>query len=113
MSYEVVSEELSAHAAKLDDLAGRVATAVSAAEVVSMSDQAYGLLCSFLPPIVNPLEDAGVTALRAAGEGLTTTAGNVRSSAAEYLSLDHGAADSFQPLLRAHDAPSGQHTTAR
>jgi uncharacterized protein YukE len=97
MSYEVLPEELMAHASHIEGLTDRLQTAISAAETVSMSDDAYGLLCSFLPPIINPMEEEGVQALKAASEGLTITAENVRSTATQYQESDEANA---QPLSR-------------
>ncbi|QUH03521.1 ESX-1 secretion-associated protein [Saccharopolyspora erythraea] len=103
MTFEVTAEELTAHGSHLDGLTDRLKTAISAAETVSMSDEAYGLLCSFLPPIVNPMEQKGMDALKAASEGVSATADNIRSTAKQYLDTDDGNAVSFDPLLKAHD----------
>jgi hypothetical protein len=102
MSFEVVSEELTAHGGHLDGLTDRLNTAVSAAEQVSMSDEAYGLLCSFLPPVINPMEEEGMKALKAASEGVGITADNVRSTAKQYQDTDEGNSESFDPLIEAH-----------
>lgn len=107
MPYEVVSEELTAHASHLDALTDRLDTAVSAAREVSMSDEAYGLLCSFLPPIVNPMEEEGMNALEAAREGVEVTADNVRTTAKEYDSNDDDNAESFKRFERQH-LPDGK-----
>ena len=103
MSYEVVSEELTKHAAHLDELVDRLGTAISAAETVSMSDEAYGLLCSFLPPKINPVEEEGMNALRAASEGVRATADNVRTTARSYEQTDDGNSASFEGFVRAEE----------
>jgi hypothetical protein len=95
-SFNVQAEDLTAHASHLEGLTDRLDTAISAAQAVSMSDEAYGLLCSFLPPIVNPMEEEGMNALKAAKEGITVTADNVRSTAKDYLDTDDANADSFK-----------------
>ena len=97
-SFNVQAEELTAHASHLDGLTDRLDTAISAAETVSMSDEAYGLLCSFLPPIVNPMEEEGAKALKAAKEGVTLTADNVRSTARDYQDTDDANAKSLKPF---------------
>lgn len=97
-SFKVQAEDLTAHASHLEGLTDRIDTAISAAESVSMSDEAYGLLCSFLPPIVNPMEEEGLNALKAAKEGVTTTAENVRSTAKDYQETDDANADSLKPF---------------
>ncbi|MDA3627776.1 type VII secretion target [Saccharopolyspora sp. WRP15-2] len=95
MTFQVEAEDLTAHASHLEALTDRVDTAISAAEQVSMDDEAYGLLCSFLPPIINPMEEEGLNALKAAKEGITTTADNVRQTAKEYQETDEAGADNF------------------
>lgn len=95
MTFEVVAEELTAHASHLEALTDRVDTAISAAETVSMSDEAYGLLCSFLPPIINPMEQEGINALKATKEGISTTADNVRQTSKAYQETDEAGADNF------------------
>lgn len=107
MAYEVVSEDLRAHASHLDALTDRLDTALSAAQEVSMSDEAYGLLCSFLPPIVNPMEEEGMDALKAAREGVEVTAENIRTTAKEYDSNDDDNAESFRKFESQH-LPEGK-----
>jgi len=99
MSYEVVPDELRSHASHLDGLLDRLSTAVSAANTVSMADDAYGLLCSFLPPIINPMEEKGIEALQAAVEGVGTTAENVRTTATQYQESDETNSQPFQRAL--------------
>lgn len=97
-SFNVQAEDLTAHASHLEGLTDRLQTAISAAETVSMSDEAYGLLCSFLPPIVNPTEEEGLNALKAAKEGVTVTADNLRSTARDYQDTDDANAKSLKPF---------------
>ena len=95
-SFKVFAEDLTNHAGHLDELCDRMDTAIEAARVASMSDEAYGVLCSFLPPIVNPLEEEGIGSLKSAREGLGRTAHNVRRSAAEYRDADESGARSLR-----------------
>ena len=99
MFYEVTPEDLVAHASHLDGLMDRLSDAVSAANTVSMDDGAYGLLCSFLPPIINPMEEKGIEALKAAAEGISTTAGNVKSTATQYQESDETNSQPFSRTL--------------
>lgn len=106
-SFEVVSSELRAHASHLDGLSDRLNTAVSAAGQVSMDNQAYGILCAFLPPIVNATTQQDATdALKAAVEGMSTTADNVRTAASNYDEQEQSNAAPFQAQLDA-DGTSG------
>ncbi len=84
MRFEVVPDELATHASHVSALNDRTGTALSAANTVSMDNKAYGLLCAFLPPIVNPVEQKGMDAIKAASQALGTTAGNVRAAANAY-----------------------------
>ena len=53
-----------------------------------MSDSAYGLICQFVPPFVNPMEQKAMEAIEAAAEGVRTAAGNIRSTATSYQDTD-------------------------
>lgn len=101
MSFEVVPDELRTHASHLDGLTDRLNTAVDAASTVVMDDSAYGLLCAFLPPIVNATTQQDATdALKAGVEGMTTTADNVRTAASNYDEQDETNAEPFEAQLR-------------
>ncbi len=105
MSYKVAPEELTAHASHLDGVKDRVNTAVSAAsETANMSDDAFGLMCSFLPPEINPMEQRGVDALHAASEGIAATADNVRKTADEYRDSDEAGSESIGAFLKREEA---------
>ncbi|APU22439.1 type VII secretion target [Actinoalloteichus sp. GBA129-24] len=104
-AYDVVTEDLVAHASHLDALTDRLNTAIAAAETVSMSDDAYGLICQFLPPTINPMEEEGIAALNAAVEGVTTSAENVRATADQYLDTDDANQQSFQKISLDHIQP--------
>ena len=101
MSFEVVPDELRTHASHLGGLVDRLNTAVDAAGTVTMDDSAYGLLCAFLPPIVNAAtQDQATETLKAAVEAMTTTADNVRTAASSYDDQDRTNAEPFQAHLR-------------
>jgi hypothetical protein len=94
MPFEVVPDDLVAHASHLDGLVERLNTVVSAA-ASAMSDDAYGLLCAFLPPIVNPTGERAADVLKAAVEGIQTSADNVRTAASSYQEGDDSNAAPF------------------
>ncbi|MFN2495621.1 MAG: type VII secretion target, partial [Pseudonocardiaceae bacterium] len=68
--------------------ADRLDQAVDAARQVSMPDDAYGVICQFLPPVLNPLEEHGVAALQGSAEGIQTTAANIKDTAEDYAAAD-------------------------
>ncbi|GHE90313.1 hypothetical protein GCM10017786_23240 [Amycolatopsis deserti] len=101
MSYEVNPDELRTHGSHLDALSDRLNTAVDAANTVVMDDSAYGLLCAFLPPIVNATTQGdAVEALKAAAEGVRIIAGNIRTAATSYEEQDATNAEPFERQLR-------------
>ncbi|OLF18531.1 type VII secretion target [Actinophytocola xanthii] len=100
-AFEVVPEDLTAHASHLDGLSDRLTTAADAARTVSMSDSAYGLICQFVPPFVNPMEQKAMEAIDAAAEGVRTSAGNIRSTATSYTDTDTAHATVYGKTLEA------------
>lgn len=100
MAFEVVPDELRTHAKHLDALTDRLHTAVDAARSVVMDNAAYGVLCAFLPPIINKTtQDDATEALNAAVEGMTSTADNVKMAAQSYDDTDQANAEPFKKGL--------------
>jgi hypothetical protein len=95
-AFEVVPEELETHASHIDGLVDRLSTCADAARTVSMSDSAYGLICQFVPPFVNPMEEKAMAAIDAAHEAVGKTADNVRAVATTYEDQDQARADVFK-----------------
>jgi hypothetical protein len=96
--YEIAADELTAHGSHVDSLSDRLNTALDAARIASMGDEAYGLLCGFMPAIVNPMEEKAVDALEAAVDGMRATADHVRTTARQYAEHEQAIA---QPFARA------------
>ncbi|WP_181773469.1 type VII secretion target [Amycolatopsis pittospori] len=101
-SFDVDPDDLTAHASHLDGLVDRLNTAHAAAGE-AMSDDAYGLLCAFLPPIINPTGERAAEAIKAAGEGVQATADNVRTAAKSYVEGDTANAEPFNKDFKALD----------
>jgi hypothetical protein len=87
MDTEVDPGDLVAHASHLDGLVERLGTAVSAAHT-AMNGDAYGILCAFLPPIINPTGEKAKETLQAAVDGVRTISDNVRTAATAYQEGD-------------------------
>ncbi|HET6504754.1 MAG TPA: type VII secretion target [Amycolatopsis sp.] len=94
-TFEVEPDDLMAHASHLGGVVDRLNQAVQAADY-ALSDDAYGLLCAFLPAIVNPTGQQATDALTASVEGFTTIADSVRSAANAYRDSDDSAAEPFK-----------------
>ncbi|MBB4683242.1 type VII secretion target [Amycolatopsis jiangsuensis] len=101
--FEVHADELTAHASHVEALVDRLHNAQQAADY-AMSDDAYGLLCAFLPPIINPTGEKAKEAIDSAAEGVQSTADNVRTAAKSYQDGDDAQAQPFQKVL-ASDGP--------
>ncbi|HUR52555.1 MAG TPA: type VII secretion target [Gemmataceae bacterium] len=108
--FEVEPDDLVAHASHVESLIDRLNTAVSAADS-AMSEDAYGLLCAFLPPIVNPTGEEAKDALNAGIEGVRGLSDNVRAAAQSYREGEEGNAQPFErQLAAAPRAASAQNT---
>jgi uncharacterized protein YukE len=104
--FEVQPDELVAHASHLDGLTDRLNNAVQAANY-ALSDDAYGLLCAFLPPIVNPTGEQAKDTVSSAAEGMQATADNVRTAAQGYRDRDESQAQPFLKSLDNSDESAG------
>jgi excreted virulence factor EspC (type VII ESX diderm) len=93
--FEVAGDELIVHASHLDGLGDRLAAVLDTASAASMPGHAYGLLCAFVPPIVNPVQEQGKDAVRASGDAVRTTAANVRIAAGNYRQREDATARPF------------------
>ena len=94
-AFEVEADDLVAHASHLEGLVDRLNTAHTATGS-AMSPEAYGLLCAFLPPIVNPTGERAAEAIKAAAEGIQATADNIRTAGKSYVDSDKANAEPFK-----------------
>ena len=94
-AFEVEPDDLVAHASHVDGLVDRLHTCVDAAQT-AMSPEAYGLICAFLPPIVNPTGEQAKDAVMAAIEGVGQIAGNVRMAATAYRDNEDARSATFR-----------------
>jgi hypothetical protein len=79
--YEVLTDELGAHAGQVDGLAQRLRTAV---QQVTMDDSAYGVICQPFALLLDPFERLRVRALQSAQESVEDTAGKVQDAVQTY-----------------------------
>ncbi|MEV6905329.1 type VII secretion target [Amycolatopsis sp. NPDC051372] len=106
--FELVPDELRAHSAHLDGLVDRLNQAMSAARSVSVDNSAYGILCAFLPPVVNATTQQHANdTLGAAVKGMSSTADNIRTAAASYDQQEHSAATPFRNGIDLNDVGPG------
>ncbi|MEV6713352.1 type VII secretion target [Lentzea sp. NPDC051208] len=95
--FEVAPADLRAHADKVDRHAATAGQAIDAANN-AMSDDTYGVLCQFLPPLFNELEETARQALRACQEGLKSTAENLRATATHYETRESDVGQKFKGI---------------
>lgn len=94
--FELVADDLRVHSTHLDGLVDRLDRVVSAARSVSVDNSAYGVLCAFLPPVVNATtQQRANETVDAAAKGMAATADNIRAAAASYEQQDQNAAAPF------------------
>lgn len=85
----VVIENLRAHASRVDGVVDGLNVAVDASQEVTLSSEAYGILCQPFALMLLPVQAYGVQALQKAVEAVTDTAENVRTTASNYESVDN------------------------
>jgi hypothetical protein len=95
--YQVITEALVGHATNLGRVHDQLATALDAAQQVSMPRDAYGVICQFFPPMIDPIEQSGVDALAASVQSVTDTVGAVNQTARDYDAVETTNASSFSP----------------
>ena len=89
-----------AHLVALDDVGAALGQALDAARTVSLPTDAYGLICQFVPPLIDPAEQGGTSTISTGIDGVGATADAVRASAGTYDTADDTGADDFRGLPR-------------
>jgi hypothetical protein len=95
------AEALSAHAARVGQVGAAVAEAGAAGRTTSLGTGAYGMLCSWFPPLMSQLQQVLASGVTDAAAGLADTADRLRTTVATYEETDSSAAE----LLRAAGQP--------
>jgi hypothetical protein len=96
--YELVPQELDAHATEIDGLTDRLRTAVDAATTVTMNNSAYGVVCQPFALLLQPFEQLGVDTLNQAVETFSDTAGKVRDTVKSYDTTESATATTYQGM---------------
>jgi hypothetical protein len=93
--YEVITDALVAHATSLGRIQDQLNVALDAAQQVSMPRDAYGVICQFFPPMIDPIEQSGVNALSAGVTSVGDTITAVGNTARDYDAVEAANAGSF------------------
>lgn len=97
--YEVATTDLQQHAQSVQQVAGTLGEAVSAAQQVSLAVQAYGVIAGplFVPPVL-AIESMGLDTLNAAQQAANSISQAITSTASAYDATEQTAATSFQNI---------------
>jgi Excreted virulence factor EspC, type VII ESX diderm len=94
--YGVIIDALVGHATSLGRVQDQLATALDAAQQVSMPRDAYGVICQFFPPMIDPIEASGVTALSTGVQAMQDTITAVNATARDYDAVETSNASPFR-----------------
>jgi hypothetical protein len=86
--YQVITDALVGHATALGRIQDQVATALDAAQQVSMPRDAYGVICQFFPPMIDPIEQSGVDTLSACVQAIADTITAVNQTTRDYDAVE-------------------------
>ena len=100
MAFEVVPGEVREHAEQVRGQGDVLGQALDAARQVSMSADAYGVLCQPFTLMLDPLEKWGVEAVSQAAEALDAMAESVKATAEIYEQVESDNVDRFDGLGR-------------
>ncbi len=93
--FGVTPEALAAHCTELEAVRSALAQALDAARTVSLPGDAYGVICQFFPPLIDPVKAEGMDTLSAGVDAVARAIDGVGTTAAEYQRVEDGNRDSF------------------
>ena len=85
---DVTPEDLVTHAANIDAIRERFGPVLDAMSSITQSNDAYGIICQFLPPVLAGRQDDQREITEMAQENLELLAQAVRDTAASYEDTD-------------------------
>jgi hypothetical protein len=96
--FDVVTDDLVTHAFHIDALRERFGAVVSAMDSVEQDDEAYGIICQFLPPILAERQSDQKGLVEMAQENLELLAQALRETAGAYETVDEATAEEYAQL---------------
>ena len=91
--FSVLTQDLTAHSRTVSAIADGVKEAGDAGHSVRAGADAYGKICSFLPPLLGVLQDTLTQGITDNADDLRDTAQKLRTTADQYDSTDANTAD--------------------
>ena len=97
---DVQAQALEAHADKLDEAGSRVAeVSTTALASVALQPVAFGLLCSFLVPVVMTQQAGALAGMMALSGAVTAESAAMRTAAVGYRAADSELAQKIRQLI--------------
>lgn len=96
--FDVATEELVTHASHIDTLRERFGSILSAMDSVEQDNEAYGIICQFLPPVLAGRQADQKELVEMAQENLEMLAQALRDSADAYDAADEATAQEHDNL---------------
>lgn len=96
---DVEPEALITHAAHIDSLRERFGAILSAMDSVEQDNEAYGIICQFLPPILAGRQADQKELVEMAQENLELLAQALRDTAEAYDAADEATAQEHEQLM--------------
>jgi hypothetical protein len=90
--YQVVPDELRAHARTVHGLADDLTSAMDAANAATPNAEAFGTICRFFVPAIQSAGDLCRTQLGEAGKTVQWAASELRETSADYEEADSSTA---------------------
>jgi len=95
---DVVTDDLVTHAANIDALRERFGAILGAIDSVAQDNEAYGIICQFLPPILADRQSEQKELTSMAQENLELLAQALRSTAEAYEAADESTSQEHQSI---------------
>lgn len=95
---DVVPEDLAAHASHIDALRERLGAIQSAMDSVRQDDEAYGIICQFLPPVLADRQADQKRLSVKAQTNLDRLAQALRTTAESYTAADESSAAEYRRI---------------
>lgn len=93
--FSVITQDLVAHARTVGTIGDGVREAADAGRSVRAGGDAYGKICTFLPPLMGVMQDILIQGIADSAGDLVDTAEKLRVTAEHYDSTDASSADSL------------------
>ncbi|GIM96707.1 type VII secretion target [Paractinoplanes toevensis] len=93
--FSVITQDLAAHSRTVGAIGDGVKEAGDAGHSVRAGGDAYGKICSFLPPLLGVLQDTLIQGITDSADDLRDTAEKLRATAEHYDTTDLNSADAI------------------